>query len=303
MSSTAPARTIAAMAVVLALLAACAFALGSVLQQKGALETTAGEGDSRFLVQLRHRPVWLAGCGSQGAGWILQAAALDRGSLVVVQCLCSLSLVMALPLGIWLTNQVVTETVWLGAGAVTAGIALLLSVGSPQNGSATPDASAWVTAGVLGGVSIAALHAAARHRHGSIRALLLGSAAGICYALQAAVTKAFVPLVGHGLHALLSSWTTYGLIATAVAGFVLQQSALKVGVLAPAIASSNALTLFGSIIFGVTVFGESLSNGGGRLGVSVASLVAVVIGMGLLARSGEPVASAGSRSSGESGRC
>jgi hypothetical protein len=123
--------------------------------------------------------------------------------------------------------------------------------------------------------------------------LLLGSAAGICYALQAAVTKAFVPLVGHGLQAVLSSWTTYGLIATAVAGFVFQQSALKVGVLAPAVASSNALTLFGSIVFGITVFGESLAEGGGRLSLAIISLAAVVLGMGLLARASTPVASRG----------
>jgi drug/metabolite transporter (DMT)-like permease len=279
------------MAVVLALLAACAFALGSVLQQKGALETTAGEGDPSFLVQLWHRPVWLAGCVAQGSGWILQAAALDRGSLIVVQSLSSLSLVIALPLGIWLTAQVVTDTVWLGAAAVTAGIVLLVSVGSPGAGSSTPDAAAWVTAGVLGGVSVAVLDSAARRRHGSVRALLLGSAAGVCFALQAAVTKAFVPLVGHGLQPVLSSWTTYALIGTAVGGFVFQQSALKVGVLAPAVASSNALTLFGSIVFGVTVFGETLGEGNGRVSLSVISLVTVVIGMGLLARSSAPVSS------------
>jgi drug/metabolite transporter (DMT)-like permease len=276
-------------AVALALLAACAFALGSVLQQKGTLETTAS--DARFLAQLWHRPVWLAGCVSQASGWILQAAALDRGSLVVVQSLCCLSLVIALPLGIWLTDQVVTDSVWIGAGAITAGIVLLLSAGSPEAGSSSPDATAWITAGVLGGASIGVLASAARHRHGSVRALLLGSAAGVCYALQAAVTKAFVPLVGHGLPTILSSWTTYGLVATAVAGFVFQQSALKVGVLAPAIASSNALTLFGSIVFGITVYGESLSEGGSHLSLSIISLAAVVIGMGLLARSSPPVAS------------
>jgi drug/metabolite transporter (DMT)-like permease len=278
-------------ATALALLAACAFALGSVLQQKGTLETSAG--DAHFLAQLWRRPIWLAGCVSQGSGWILQAAALDRGSLVVVQSLCSLSLVMALPLGVWLTDQVVTDTVWLGAAAVTAGIVLLLSGGSPEAGSSQPDAAAWVSAGVIGGASVALLMSAARRHQGSARALLLGSAAGVCYALQAAVTKAFVPHVGHGLATVLSSWTTYGLIATAVAGFVFQQSALKVGVLAPAVASSNALTLFGSIVFAVTVFGESLSQGGGRLGLSVISLAAVVIGMGLLARSDAPVASRG----------
>ena len=52
------------MAFLLAFLAACAFALGSVLQQKGTVETSAGARDPRFLVQILRRPYgWLAlGC-------------------------------------------------------------------------------------------------------------------------------------------------------------------------------------------------------------------------------------------------
>ena len=90
---------------VLAILAAVTFALGVVLQQKGTLSTEAGEDDPRFLLEILHEPVWLAGTLFQVFGWILQAMALDRASLVVTQSLISLSLVIALPLGVWLTNQ------------------------------------------------------------------------------------------------------------------------------------------------------------------------------------------------------
>src|SRR5271165_1111739 len=93
------------MDIVLALLAAVAFAAGNVLQQKGTLETPAGGDDPRFLVQILRRPVWLAGALSQVAGWVLQAAALDQGPLIVVQSLTMLSLVIALPLGARLTGQ------------------------------------------------------------------------------------------------------------------------------------------------------------------------------------------------------
>jgi hypothetical protein len=63
------------MAAFLALLGACAFALGTVLQQKGTLETPAGAQDPRFLVQILRRPIWLIGGMLQVAGWVLQAAA------------------------------------------------------------------------------------------------------------------------------------------------------------------------------------------------------------------------------------
>ena len=78
----------------LALLAALSFALGSVLQQKGTLQTSAAEGDPRFLAEILRKPVWLIGGILQISGWVLQAAALEGGSLVVVQSLCALSLVI-----------------------------------------------------------------------------------------------------------------------------------------------------------------------------------------------------------------
>ena len=111
---------------------------------------------------------------------------------------------------------------------------------------------------------------------GAARALLFGSAAGVGFGLQAAVTKVFVTLAGSGLTALLSSWTTYALIVSALAGFALQQSALKTGVLAPALASSNAVTLFASVVFGLTVFGETLAHGEGRLVPALTGLAAAL---------------------------
>jgi drug/metabolite transporter (DMT)-like permease len=278
---------------VLALLAAFAFALGNVLQQKGTLETPAEGDDPRFLVQILRRPVWLAGGASQIGGWILQAVALDTGSLIVVQSLTTMSLVIALPLGKRITGQEVSRRVWLGAAAMVAGIVLFLSVGSPQGGTSTPPASAWWSAGLSAIVLIVVLGRMGRKRQGAAKALLFGSAAGTAFALQAAVTKVFVTVVGQGLSAVLSSWTIYVLIASALIGFVLQQSALKTGILAPAMASSNAITLFGSVVFGVTVFGEKLSSGGARLAPAVIGLGAALVGIVLLAGAKPPQAIAG----------
>src|SRR5215471_21726552 len=123
------------MDVVLALLAAVAFAGGNVFQQKGTLEAPAGEDDPRFLLQILRRPVWLVGAILQATGWVLQAAALDQGSLVVVQSVTTLSLVIALPLGARFTGQLVRRREMVGALAVVAGIVLFLSVGSPKSGN------------------------------------------------------------------------------------------------------------------------------------------------------------------------
>ncbi len=271
------------MVILLALLGAFAFALGTVLQQKGAMESPAGENDPRFLIEVLKRPIWLMGGGLQAAGWILQAAALDRGSLVVVQSITSTSLVIALPLGAHFTNQQISRRVVGGAVAIMIGIVLFIAVGSTEKGISHPSATAWWSAGIGAAVVIGLLAWLGFARSGAVRAMLLGSAAGVGFALQATVTKEFTTTLGNGLGALLAGWEIYVLIASAIVGLVLQQSALKTGVLAPAMASSNAVTLFASILFGVTVFNERLAKGDGRLLPAAIGLGVALVGIVLLA--------------------
>jgi hypothetical protein len=199
--------------------------------------------------------------------------------------------VLALPLGARFTAQQITGRVWVGASAMVVGIVLFLAVGSPQGGVAAPTASAWWTAGLNSALVVAALALLGHFRRGATRALLLGSAAGVCYAMQASVTKVFVAIVGHGLVTLLTSWTIYVLIVSAVTGFIFQQSALKTGVLAPAMGSSNAVTLFVSVLLGTQVFGETLAEGG-RRAPAILGLVVGMAGIALLAGAPPPNATA-----------
>ncbi len=277
-------------AVVLALLAAGAFGVGNVLQQLGTLQTSDEEGRHSFLLQILRQPVWLLGAVLQAAGWVLQAVALDKGALVTVQSLTTLSLVIALPFGARLTGQVVTRGVVAGAVAVLVGIVLFLSVGSPSGGTERPSAAAWWSACLVTLALVVAIGSLGRSRSGAHQALLFGMAAGFGFALQTAVTKQFVTEVGSGLGALLSGWTVYVLVASAVTGFVLQQSALKTGVLAPAIASSNSVTLFAGVVLGISVFGETLHRGNGHLVPAAIGLAAALVGVVLLAGAPPPQA-------------
>jgi drug/metabolite transporter (DMT)-like permease len=273
----------------LAVLAAVLFATGTVLQQKGTLTTAAGEDDPRFLIQILHRPVWLAGAICQSSGWVIQAMALDRASLVVVQSLTALSLVIALPLGAVVTNQHIGRRELSGALLTLVGIVLFVSAGQPQGGTAHPSAASWWTACLVTGALVVILAGVGRHFTGAAKALTFGAAAGLGYGLQAAVTKTFVTEIGGGILGLLTSWSVYVLIISAVSGFALQQSSLKTGVLAPAMASSNSVTLFSSVILGITVYGESLSkNGGGHTSSAVIGLVFAIAGIALLAGSESP---------------
>jgi hypothetical protein len=136
---------------------------------------------------------------------------------------------------------------------------------------------------------VGALAALGTRMRGAAKALLFGSAAGFGYGLQAAVTKTFVGELGHGALSLLADWSVYVLVISAVIGFVLQQGALKTGVLAPAMASSNAVTLFSSVILGIAVYGERLSaSSGGHVTSAVVGLLIAIVGIVLLGSAEEP---------------
>jgi drug/metabolite transporter (DMT)-like permease len=271
----------------LAILAAVLFALGTVLQQRGTMRT--GDDDSRFLVHILRQPVWLAGMALQSAGWVAQAAALDRASLVVVQSITALSLVLALPLGVALTSQHVGRREVSGALLTLVGIVCFISAGQPQGGTTHPSATTWWTACLVTGALVAVLFLVGRRFSGAAKALTYGAAAGLGYGLQAAVTKTFVGEIGGGALSLLASWSTYVLIVSAVTGFALQQSSLKTGVLAPAMASANSVTLFSSVILGMAVYGETISKTGtGHSGAAVVGLLIAIVGIALLAGSDAP---------------
>ena len=93
----------------------------------------------------------------------------------------------------------------------------------------------------------------------------------------------FADEIGGGIANLLSSWATYALIGSARVGFAVQQSALKTGALAAAVASSNSSTLLVSIVLGIFLFEENLSRGDGRLVVALLGLVLTIGGVGALA--------------------
>jgi drug/metabolite transporter (DMT)-like permease len=263
----------------LALLAAALYGLGTVLEQRGALEATAGATDPRFYGQILRRPAWLAGIGVTALGGLAQVIALAHGSLVVVQPILMLSLVFALPFGIWLTDQRVGRREVVGAVVVVAGLAVFLRVASPHGGVTSPTTGAWVAGiGIVGAVA-AAFTVASRGRRPGLSAALLGVAAGACFGLAAALSKQFTTYAPQGVGVVLGEWITYAMVVSALAGGILQQAALKTGVLPSAMASINVANLLSSIAIGLTVFQETLAHGHGTIAMALAAIAATIAGV------------------------
>ena len=93
------------MAAALALIAAFLFAVAATFQQKGALNLDGVSLASPMsLVRLVGQRMWLFGTAALLVGYVLQAGALDRGRLAIIQPLLVTTIVFALPLG-WLADE------------------------------------------------------------------------------------------------------------------------------------------------------------------------------------------------------
>ena len=249
------------MASALALLAAALFALAAALQQKGALglpEISLRHPSS--LARLARQTIWLAGTAALLAGYLFQAAALDRGRLAIIQPLLVTTVVFALPLGYFLTQQHVGWREVIGAGVIVFGLALFAIFGDPAGGRQNAPGDEWAVAISVLTLVCAALLVFARRGGLTARAAVYGTIAGILFGLSAALTKPTLWYLHAGLGELFSHWEGYALAIAGVLGFVLQQVSLGTGRLAPSVATVSVANPVVGILLGTILLEERLSR-------------------------------------------
>lgn len=284
------------LAYVLAVLAACANAISSVLQRKANREAPQQLNLSpRLIWSLAHKPVWFGGVAAITAGFLLQATALGNGALSVVEPI----LVLELPATLILASRVfgtrMHKREWGSAAAMTAGLGGMLYFLSPSQGSTDSVRwYAWVAGIGINLAFVAVMVAWGRRGTGGTdrkgggssarRAAVLGVAAGSTFGLTAALMKGMTSTYAQGFAALFTSWQLYGMIAAGVLGMFLVQSALNAGRL---ITAQPGLTLSDpivSIVWGVLVFGEHVRDGW-FIGLAAVSGLVMASAVVVLARS------------------
>lgn len=276
------------MQVVLALISALLFAVGTVLQQKAGMGALASGTTSGLLVRMARHRLWLGGIGCDIGGFIAQAGALRLGQLAVVQPLLVLSVVFALPLGARLSDQRVGRREAAAAALVVAALAGFLAIANPSGGRSEASLREWVVAGIACGALAAPLSLVDRHGPAPRRAALLGAAAGILFALSAALTKAVVDELHLGLLHVIVSWQPYALGGIGYVSMTLNQLALNTRALAATIASSTALDPIISVALGLALFNEHLHASGLQAAGAFVALAAALLGVRVLARAEVP---------------
>jgi drug/metabolite transporter (DMT)-like permease len=268
------------------LVAACMLGIGFVLQQHAAERAPAAEVlHFRLLWDLAHSPLWLGGMACMVAGQILSTVSLASGDLSQVEPLLATNLLFAMALARRLSGQRLGRSGWVGVLLLSGGVAAFMLAGRPTGGSAEVGALRhWLVIGSVLGLALA-LTVFARHLPLFEEPPLLAAAAGTLYGLQDALTRVSSDIVGQeGIAALFLRWEPYTVVALAVTGLLLVQSAFEAGPLRmslPALTASEPLV---GIACGIGFLGDRLRTDALALSWQITGLAAIVSGVVMLAR-------------------
>ncbi len=284
---------------VLSLVAAFVFAGGLALQQKGnlaALEARRdGRGSRSSALDTIRQPAWLVGFLAAGlGGFVLLAAALRLGSLLLVQTIQVTQILFSVPLGAWVARHPVRREDWLAASALVAALALLIAALAPAAGSASGSASGWRMA-VPPLIAVALALALAGRRIPDLAAALLGASSGVLFGVMNAIVKEVTGSLGPGTTpaGLLWWWAPWAAAAIVPVAVVIQNASLRAGRLS---AAQTALTTVGplvSAVLGLAVFGETIELTPLRAIGATAAAALAAVSVGRLARSPDLLAAAG----------
>lgn len=283
-------------AVLLALGAALASALGGVVRQRSAKDVTDEPVGTvaLFWLSLRDSRWWLGGGGAI-ANYALQAAALALGSVMLVSALQVTALLFALPIYAFLSHHRVTRRQWLWAVLLAGAVAAVLIFGDPTAGqSRAPVHTWWLVAAVMAPVLVLCV-LAARIWSGSVAAVLLAFVSGSLMALFSVLTKGVVKLLERGILTALHTPLLYGWLATAVLGMMFQQAAFRAGSLSASFPTMTVAKPVVAWLLGIIVLGERLHPGDETMFVVVVGMAVTIVATAALARGEAVVADAGAQ--------
>lgn len=274
------------MAVTAALGASTCGATASALQHRTATRIT-GEGGALAAVRatLAQLP-WLGATVLQAMGFVLHAVALRFGQLTVVQPLLVCAVLFALPLNRLLRQERVTGRELGWALVLVVGLAGFLVVGTPptQPPAQPVDTGPAVGFGVAGVVAVVVCVTVSRRANRSAGAAVLGVAAGILFAGQAALLKASVGLFGHGIGSALTAWQPYALVLVGLTAVVFTQLAYRRGPLSTSLPLLTTINPVLGVVIGSVVYDESVRDSAPALAAEVAFLAVLTVATLVLTR-------------------
>jgi drug/metabolite transporter (DMT)-like permease len=275
-----------AVAYLLAATAAFFNALTSVLQRIGV--ETAPDSTTMRLSLMAHaikRGIWLIGFALMLVVFGLQATALRFGDLSVVQPVLTTELVfLLLILGTWFHYRLGLQE-WLGALIIVGGLGGFFLVAAPSGGNAIPSNHEWLVASTILLATIAGCIFAARYGPRWWRAASFGAATAVTAAYTAALTKAITSYTKLGWGHVFDHFEPYMLAVTGLGTVFLIQNALHAGPITASRTTMVTINPLVSIVLGLCLFADRLRSGPLWVSLEIVTLMVLVAGVVILARS------------------
>jgi drug/metabolite transporter (DMT)-like permease len=273
------------LSVLFALAAALSNSFNVVSQHVASISSPPEVKGFALVIYIVRQPLWLLGGAALVAAFVLQALALYKGRLSVVQPVLVTELVFTLVLRrLWLRG-VVTGGAWMSASVTCLGLAVFLLMSEPHGGHPHPTAGAWVSAIVtMAGLSAMCVLLASR---GSPvrRAGFYATASGIVWATMATFIKSTTDDFSiHGLAGMFGHGSVYAVVLAGIAGSVLTQAALHTGPLTVSQPLMVTVDPFVSVVLGVWLFGEHFRGAPIRIVVGALAFVVMAGGVVLMTR-------------------
>lgn len=275
------------MVYLLAIGSAFFYGLASVMQQRSASAQPAQDSMRlELLVRLVRNPVWIGGFGADIAAFALQALALSRGPLTLVQPILTVGLLFALVLSALWTQQRPAAKEMLAALALVGGLAILVVFGSPTQGRDTVAAQRWLIVGMSLGFSILALFLLAKKASKRVKPVLLAVAGAMTLAASDSLIKATMTTFSHhGLLGVLSGWYGYALAGVLALSMILIQSAFQAGPLELSLPAQTAVEPMVSSVAGIMLFSERIRLDPVAIGAEVVAVAFTLAGIWVIGHS------------------
>lgn len=239
-----------------------------------------------LLSHLVGRPSWLAGQAVGTVSLVMHGLALHFGPLALVQPLVVSGVVLAVPVRAAISRELPGGREIVAVLIAAAGLATFLVVSAPTEGKYFP-LGAEALLMVLGCLAVAgaAIACARRVLDPTGRAFLLGSGAGILFALVAVQLKmCLAEFAERGATGVLANWPVYVLMVAGLGGVVCNQLAYRSARLSSSMPVLNVVDCLLALVFGYLVFHEVPRHSPGVIALEGLALVAMLTGLWILAR-------------------
>jgi drug/metabolite transporter (DMT)-like permease len=275
-------------AVPAALGSAFCFGLTGALQHAASMEVRQRAAlRPELLVDLAHRPMWVASLLANVLGTVLQLVALDTGPLVLVQPVLVSGLLFGMVIRSLMRHHWPTSPMVIGGLLCVAGLSAFLLLARPTGGTDYLTLKAALPLGIGLAALLALCLAIASHYRGEARTVALATSAGVLYGVTAGILKLVLGLATNGgMTALFTHWPLYALIIIGPAGFLLNQNAYQSDkMLSRSLAVITVTDPLVGIGIGVLWLNEELRGGVGAVTGEVLALLTLAAGVWLVSHS------------------